>query len=343
MRKHDGNTRLSEHRRWNCGTLLRKLATPGWIIAAALLAIPCMAQLPPGVLYSTILPYSIPSGTTVGADFGPGIPYVSAVATDASGNSYVTGPVYVTGYASTPGVVQPANAGGECYYGENIGGTPDTPCADAFVAKFDSSGKLVFLTYLGGTGSDMPISLAVDATGDIYVGGTTTSTDFPMAGTPYRQAFSNQGTFIAKLSGDGTKLLWSTVLNGFFTQSAIGPDGSVYCFLLPIGGNSAAPILTKLKPNGQFVATVNLPESTQAIAVGTDGSVYIGEDGIVAKMGPNLSGFDWQISFGAATSIVGLLQPAPDGSLWAQEPPPPSPSRSLRVHCNRNHLLGILL
>jgi uncharacterized protein (TIGR03437 family) len=282
-----------------------------------LLAIPCVAQLPPGVLYSTTIPYSIPAGTNVNPFMGPGIPYVSAVATDASGNSYVTGPVYVTGYASTPGVVQPANAGGQCYYGDMPFGEggPLTPCADAFIAKFDSSGTLVFLTYLGGTGSDIPISLAVDATGDIYVGGTTTSTDFPLAGTPYRPALSNEGTFIAKLSSDGTKLIWSTVLNGRLIQSAIGPDGSVYCFSALTNGNSTALSLTELTQDGQFVASVNPPGSTQAIAVGTDGSVYVGEDTFVAKLGPNLSGFAWQTSLGA-TSIVNLMQPAPDGSLW---------------------------
>jgi hypothetical protein len=228
----------------------------GWTISAALLAIPCVAQLPPGVLYSTTVPYSIPAGTITGAGLGPSPPTVTAVATDASGNSYITVAIYLTGYASTPGVVQPANAGGTCYYGNPSvsGSLTPSPCADAFIAKFDASGALVFLTYLGGTGSDIPNFLAVDATGNLYVGGQTNSTDFPLAGTPYRPVLCNEGTFIAKLSGDGTKLIWSTVLNGSTLQSAIGPDGSVYCLaettIAVTGGYSYTLSLTKLTSTG---------------------------------------------------------------------------------------------
>ena len=59
---------------------------------------------------------------------------------------------------------------------------------DAFIAKLDSKGALLFLTYLGGTGGNIPDSLAVDAAGNIYVGGKTDSSDFPRAGTPWRPA-----------------------------------------------------------------------------------------------------------------------------------------------------------
>jgi uncharacterized protein (TIGR03437 family) len=312
MRYRHKTKRFTDFALEHFATVLRRFVTQAGIISAALLAVPCVAQLPPGVLYSTTLPSTVPAGTVVGTGVGPGgVPTVSAVATDAAGNSYVTGSAYLYGYASTPGVVQPVNAGGTCTFGQTVG-----LCPDAFIAKFNSSGTLVFLTYLGGTGSDIPNSLAVDATGDIYVGGTTTSTDFPLAGTPWRPALTNEGTFIAKLSSDGTKLIWSTVLNGSLIQSAIGPDGSVYYVALATGPYaSQGATLTKLTPDGQFVATVNVSVNTQAVAVGGDGSVYIGGTGFAAKMGPNLSGFAWQTSLGATTTL-NLLQPAPDGSLW---------------------------
>ncbi len=309
----------------------------------ALLAIPCMAQ-PPGIVYSTTVPYS---GTQGYLGYTPPAT-VSLIVTDASGNSYIVGSVASAGLPTTPGVVQPGFAGGTCTTTFN----QSILCHDAFIAKFDSNGVLVFLTYLGGTGNDVPYGLAVDATGDIYVGGQTTSTDFPLAGSPWRPTLSNLGTFITKLSSDGKQLIWSTVLNGSLLQLAIAPDGSVYYLPQTIVqvpmGVSATTALTNLTQTGQFVATMNVPSGTQALAAGADGSLYIGGtaggpanppdvhptpgawqttynggyDGFLGKVNPNLSGFSW-LTFVGGTEInpetlnsVNLIEPASDGTLW---------------------------
>src|ERR1700676_576857 len=88
------------------GTLTRRIATHTWTILAALLAIlPCPAQ-PPGIIYSTTLPYS---GTPDDCGYTP-VPYVSLVATDPSGNSYIAGFAASKGLPTTPGVVQPGYA-----------------------------------------------------------------------------------------------------------------------------------------------------------------------------------------------------------------------------------------
>jgi len=262
----------------------------------ALLAIPCLAQ-PPGIVYSTTVPYS---GMTDNDGFSiypnyPG-PGVSLVVTDASGNSYVAGAIASTGLPTTPGVYQTQYAGGTCGYGEFSG-----PCPSVFIAKFNSTGALVFLTYLGGTYSSIPYGLAVDESGNIYVG--------VQAGVAY----------VAKLSADGTGLGWVTFLSsGILPQLAIAPDGSLYCL------TEAA--LTKLNQSGQIEASLNVsfvPPSfpaipTQALAVGADGSVYIGGQtalsyGSIAKVNPSLSGFAWSTSVDGS---VGLVEPAPDGTLW---------------------------
>jgi uncharacterized protein (TIGR03437 family) len=266
---------------------------------------------------------------------------------DAAGNTYVTGTVWSNGLSSTPGVFQPVYAGGG---GCTTGPGPASPtntgaCPDAFVAKFNSSGTLVFLTYLGGTGADTAISIAVDPSGEIYVGGTTNSVDFPLAGTPFRSPSAYLATFIAELSSDGKALIWSTVLGGYYGQLALAPDGSLYVLddyvtIAAFAGMTVTPSLTKLAGNGQLISSVNVPPGLTAVAVGTDGSVYIGgstngfgitptpgawqtsftgsqEDGFVAKMNSGLAGFTW-LTFvgGGGRDQLGTLLPAPDGSLW---------------------------
>ncbi len=288
------------------GTALRQFAT------ALLLILPCMAQLPPGVLYSTTVPSSAPPNTAAS------LPVVSAVATDAAGNAYVAGSVSSNGLPGTPGVLQPSFAGGTG--------------ADAFVAKFDSSGTLVFLTYLGGAAGGAGTSIAVDASGDIYVGGTTTN-GFPLTGTPYRQVgvLTNTQTFIAKLSGDGRTLIWSTVLNLTSGQMALAPDGSLsvlteYVTEGVVAGITVTPVLIQLGANGQLETSATISSAISALAVGTDGSVFVGaatslpsfSPAFVAKMNSSLSGYAWTTSVGGGDGItsVSTIEEAPDGSLW---------------------------
>ena len=58
---------------------------------------------------------------------------------------------------------------------------------NVFVAKFDPTGAtLLFATYFGGTGADSRVGIAVDAAGNIYVAGTTTSTDFPTSTSAFQ-------------------------------------------------------------------------------------------------------------------------------------------------------------
>ena len=104
------------------------------------------------------------------------------------------------------------------------------PCDDVFVAKLDPTGsKLIYSTYLGGDSRDYPSGLGLDSSGNAYVTGSTSSTNFPV--TPNAFQGKNGGgtcpnpltvipapttcadTFVTKLDLNG-KLVYSTYLGG---------------------------------------------------------------------------------------------------------------------------------
>src|SRR5207237_1424904 len=77
----------------------------------------------------------------------------------------------------------------------------------AFVAKVDSTGNLVYSTFLGGTGDTFGTSIAVDTSGNAYVTGGA-GDGFPLVNPLQIQNFLS--SFIAKLDASGSALLYST-------------------------------------------------------------------------------------------------------------------------------------
>ena len=103
-------------------------------------------------------------------------PYWSAsIAVDCSGNAYVTGTTLSSDFPTTPGAYQTVLKGP----------------SDAYVVKLNSSGNLVYSTYLGGTSYDAAYygdAIAVDSSGYAYVTGFTDSTDFPYTPGAYQSS-----------------------------------------------------------------------------------------------------------------------------------------------------------
>jgi uncharacterized protein (TIGR03437 family) len=143
---------------------------------------------------------------------GSGNEMARGVAVDLSGNVYMCGETTSTNLPVLS-AFQPTHA---------PQGT-DT-LGDGFVAKFNPSGALVYLTYLGGSGDDVALAIAVDATGNAYIGGYTTSRDFPVAGaTPLQPHYGGSAGqnwyhtgdgFVTKLNPSGNALIYSTYLGG---------------------------------------------------------------------------------------------------------------------------------
>lgn len=87
---------------------------------------------------------------------------------------------------------------------------------DAVVAKLTGGGTIyAYSTYLGGTADDMPSAIAMDAAGNVFVGGTTSSSDFPTTVGSYSpSSFGGRDVFVSKLTGDGSSLAYSTYVGG---------------------------------------------------------------------------------------------------------------------------------
>jgi hypothetical protein len=123
------------------------------------------------------------------------------ITVDSAGHAYVTGG---TRSANFPVTLKPAQS-------RHRGSGKDF---DAFVARLNPQGSaFVYSTYLGGAGSDGGRGIAVDADGDAYITGETSSNNFPTTSKAFqRELRGNTDAYVAKLSSDGSALLYSTYL-----------------------------------------------------------------------------------------------------------------------------------
>jgi hypothetical protein len=167
------------------------------------------------LIIDPVLHYSTNLGGNISGDSG-------AIAVDSSGSAYVTGGAGSTDFPTS----NPLQA--------NLNGS-----LNCFVSKLSPDGSaLVYSTYLGGSNFDYCTGIAVDASGNAYVAGVTSSTDFPTV-NPF-QATNKTGTpssasvtaFVSKLNSAGLALIYSTYLGGSTQDSASGiavdASGSAY-------------------------------------------------------------------------------------------------------------------
>lgn len=139
---------------------------------------------------------------------------------------------------------------------------------DAFVMKLDATGSnIVYSTFLGGIGSDVPQAIAVDNAGRAFVAGTTGSYDFPLA-SPLQAKFGTKlDIFVTVLDASGSHLVWSTFLGGSDAErgNAISLDsagdvhlaGAVSPAYLFSNGSEGSPdadaLIAKIKGDGSAV------------------------------------------------------------------------------------------
>ena len=113
---------------------------------------------------------------------------------------------------------------------------------------------LSWSTYLGGTGADQVNDVAIDAAGNVYVTGTTSSTDFPIVNGWQPTITPFYDVFVAKLDPTLSTLIWSTYVGGTadFTHaergSSIALDAAGDVFVTGITSASDFPVLNAFQP-----------------------------------------------------------------------------------------------
>ena len=210
---------------------------------------------------------------------GSGDDRVEWNAVDGAGNTYVTGFTTSTNFPVKVGPL-PSSHGME----------------DAFVAKVDATGALVYAGFLGGSGDDEGNAIAVDASGNAYVGGVTASADFPVAVGPETTFNGGSDGFITKVSPDGATLVYSGFVGGQDSDSVIGVavDGAGEAYLTGSLANACGASSSGVRPS-QVVTARDV----------AGGHALGGVDVILAKVS-SAGPFVYFNCFGGSSTDIGL-------------------------------------
>lgn len=235
-------------------------------------------------------------------NFGP-----TSIAIDASGNAYLAGSVVGSPFTATPGAYQSHNMSGTCYGGVGMGPPMAIACRTMFVIKLDPFGKVVFATYLGGSANVDATGVAVDGSGNVYLGadvdGSGNAGEFPItAGAAFplsslRGNTAGDYAVLAKLNATGTQLDYATVIPGGFG--------------LLIAVNSAGETLFTGSWGGP--AFVPFPATSGAFQTGPRDSAGATIIGKLNAAGSALV-FGTYLSGASGTSFGGGIAVASDGS-----------------------------
>jgi hypothetical protein len=209
---------------------------------------------------------------------GSGDDQPSGIAVDSTGSVYLAGSTDSTDFPlATPGSLSSTST-------------------HVFVAKLDPTGSnLVYADYIGGNNEDEGYALALDSANEVYVTGSTASSDFPLV-NPYQGTYPGSfNGFLTKVSADGSSLLYSTYLggNGSDQPASIAIDslgsvlvaGSTTSKNFPVANAYQATansngggvfgnygFLTKFSPDGSYLVYSTYLAGNSNVAYNCDGT-----------------------------------------------------------------------
>jgi hypothetical protein len=227
---------------------------------------------------------------------------------DRRGNVHVEGDTGSPDFPTTPGSFQPTFGGGP---------------GDGFVVKLRPNGaRLVYSTFIGGSGADGAHDGELDKKGNFYLDGFTESTDFPTSPRAFQPTFGGgpSDAWAAKLNKTGTALVYSTYLGGEGEEDVFDlttdRSGSAYipgqtssadfpvtpgAFQTTFQGGDLDGYLTKLNPAGTRAVY-----STYLGGSGSDqtGTVRVDRHG-VAHVAGQTGSTDFPVTSGAIQGTYG--------------------------------------
>lgn len=151
------------------------------------------------------------------------------VTLDSAGNIYITGNTDSTDFPITANAIQKVNLSG-----------------DAFVLKLAPDGATVlYSTFLGGSSGDYGYKIVLDSGNNMYFAGSTFSKNFPTSATAYQKTMAGwYAPFAAKISSDGSTLIYATYLggaNGDFGHG-LAVDSSGYAYVTGTAADNLYPV-----------------------------------------------------------------------------------------------------
>jgi hypothetical protein len=243
---------------------------------------------------------------------GSGADRAFGIALDASGQAHVTGITGSTNFPTTPGA-----------FDTTFNGTNN-----AFVAKLNAAGTaLVYSTFLGGSAYDQGNGIAVDGSGQAYVTGFASSTNFPTTPGAFDTTLNSvSDAFVAKLNAAGTALVYSTYLGGsaYSQGNGIAVDGSGQPY---VAGETVAtdfpttPGAFDTTANGRGEAFVTKLDLRAPVARTTVGSLAYAENAGPVAVDPGLIVADPDSAnlTGATVQITGGFQSGEDSLAFANK------------------------
>jgi len=169
--------------------------------------------------------------------------------------------------------------------------------ADAFVAKLDSAGTVAYATYLGGCYDDAANAIAVDASGNAYVGGYTNSApdtatsatnatcvdEFPLVNAIQTTNKGRKDAFVTKINPTGSALVYSTFLGGAYADEVLGiaVSGAGEAYVTGYTASSDFPLVNPLQAAiggatsyDAFVSKLNAAGNALVYSTYLGGSAY---------------------------------------------------------------------
>jgi hypothetical protein len=207
----------------------------------------------------------------------------NGIAVDASGDAFVAGGTQSNDFPASPGAFQSSPKSG------NLG--------SAFLFELSPDGRtLKYSTYLGGSTDDVASSVALDSSGNAYIGGTTSSLDFPIPSNlvPLQSSGGANDGFVAELNPGGkgaSDLKFSTYL---------GPGGSVGAGVKGIAVDSSGKVYaTGSTTDATFFVTNGAYQVTCGSCAG---AVF---DAFVTVIDPTANAYVYSTFLGGAGADIG--------------------------------------